>query len=98
MGKFKDVGSPAAALAEECAEVIQVITKLQRFSGDWDEIPEGKEQTRWEELVSEMNDVLYQWNRLVIERHHEANDNAPLTTDVWGLLTKMNNNCNQNEQ
>ena len=36
MGKFKDVGSPAAALAEECAEVIQVITKLQRFSGDWE--------------------------------------------------------------
>lgn len=93
MGKFKDVGSPALALAEECAEVIQVINKMYRFDDDWDEIPDGKEQTRWEELVSEMNDVLYQWNRLVIERHHEANDNAPLTTDVWGLLTKMNNNC-----
>jgi NTP pyrophosphatase (non-canonical NTP hydrolase) len=96
MGKFKDVGSPAAALAEECAEVIQVITKLHRFSGDWDEILDGKGQTRWEELVGEMTDVLYQWNRLVIERHHEANDNdpAPLTTDVWGLLAKMNNKLN----
>ena len=29
----------------------------------------------------------------VIRIASDANDNAPLTTDVWGLLTKMNNNC-----
>ena len=99
MGKFRDIGNPSLVLMEEMAEAIQVIAKKHRFNnthpledGDnWDEIPEGKEQTRWEELVGEMNDVLYQWNRLVIKRHHEANDNASLTTDVWGLLAKMNN-------
>lgn len=67
MGKFKDEGNPALALAEECAEVIQVITKLNRFNGHWFEIPPGKEQTRWDELKGEMADVLYQWNRLLEE-------------------------------
>ena len=71
MGKFKDVGSPAPALAEECAEVIQVISKLYRFEGaHWDEIPEGKTQTRWQELESEMADVMYQWERLKALREH----------------------------
>jgi NTP pyrophosphatase (non-canonical NTP hydrolase) len=65
MGKFKDVGDPALALAEECAEVIQVITKLHRFNGNWNEVPDGKEQTRWEELQAEFDDVIYQYNRLV---------------------------------
>lgn len=64
MGKFKDEGDPALALAEECAEVIQVITKLNRFKGHWNEIPPGKTKSRWMELCSEMDDVLYQWNRL----------------------------------
>jgi NTP pyrophosphatase (non-canonical NTP hydrolase) len=65
MGKFKDVGDPSLALAEECAEVIQVITKLHRFNGNWNEVPDGKEQTRWEELQAEFDDVIYQYNRLV---------------------------------
>lgn len=90
MGKFKDVGNPALALAEECAEVIQVINKLHRFYGEWDEIPEGKDISRWEELCNEMNDVLYQWNRLVIEIHQSKTDNAPLTEESWRLLAKMN--------
>jgi len=64
MGKFKDVGDPAAALMEECAEVIQVIAKLKRFGGDWDEVPPNKEKTRWEMLEEEMNDLIFQWERL----------------------------------
>ena len=68
MGQFKDVGEPAAALAEECAEVIQVITKTIRFGGNWNEIPPGKNKTRWEELEGEILDVLYQWERL--KDHH----------------------------
>lgn len=64
MGKFKDVGNPALALAEECAEVIQVINKLYRFGGDWYEVPEGQDKTRWEMLQAEMADVFYQWFRL----------------------------------
>lgn len=68
MGKFKDEGDAALALAEECAELIQVINKLYRFNGNWDEIPVGKDKTRWEELESEMNDIIYQYNRLVKQR------------------------------
>ncbi len=64
MGKFKDEGNAALALAEECAEAIQVINKLYRFNGNWHEIPEGKDMSRWQELVNEMNDVIYQWERL----------------------------------
>ena len=67
MGAFKNEGDAALALAEECAEVIQVIAKYQRFGGDWDEIPPGKEKSRWEMLNDEMNDLVHQWMRLRIE-------------------------------
>jgi NTP pyrophosphatase (non-canonical NTP hydrolase) len=75
MGQFKDTGSPALALAEECAEVIQVITKCHRFNGRWDEIPPGQDinkwphKTRWEQLESEMEDLIYQWERLKAEKN-----------------------------
>lgn len=68
MGLHKDQGSPSAALAEECGEVIQVITKMYRFGGDWDEIPPGKSHTRWKQLEDEMEDLLYQWERLKATR------------------------------
>jgi NTP pyrophosphatase (non-canonical NTP hydrolase) len=67
MGKFKDLGCPALALVEECAEVIQVINKKFRFNGDWNQIPPGKNKTRFEELKDEMDDVIYQYNRLLEE-------------------------------
>lgn len=95
MGKFKDVGSPSLVLMEELAEAIQVIAKKHRFNGEWDEIPEGKTETRWEELESEMDDIIYQWNRLVIQRHQEQEDgNSPITDEVWGRLVNMNKNSN----
>lgn len=65
MGQFKNEGDPALALAEECAEVIQVITKKFRFGGNWNEIPVGKDKSRLEELTSEMEDVIYQWKRFL---------------------------------
>lgn len=77
MGQFKDAGSPALALAEECAEVIQVITKMQRFNGKWDEIPVGKDKSRWQELCDEMEDVFYQWERLKWSRE-------PKDEYTWG--------------
>ncbi len=64
MGLHKDEGIPAAALAEECAEVIQIITKQIRFGGDWNEIPPGKSESRREQLENEMKDLIYQWERL----------------------------------
>ena len=68
MGAFRNEGDAALALAEECAEVVQVITKCIRFGGDWDEIPPNKDKTRWEMLNEEMDDLLYQWLRLRNER------------------------------
>ena len=64
MGLHRNEGDAALALAEECAEVIQVISKLKRFNGSWHEIPPGKTLTRCQELEGEMLDVLYQWERL----------------------------------
>lgn len=64
MGKNKDKGDPILALAEECAEVIQVIAKKVRFDGDWDEIQPGTDKTRRELLTEEMDDVIYQWDRV----------------------------------
>jgi NTP pyrophosphatase (non-canonical NTP hydrolase) len=64
MGLHKHEGDAALALAEECAEVIQVIAKLKRFNGSWHEIPPGKTQTRAQELEAEMSDLLFQWERL----------------------------------
>ena len=69
MGQFKNQGDPALALAEECAEVIQVITKKVRFEsngnpGGWDSKRPDQTRTRWEELDSEMTDLIYQWERL----------------------------------
>lgn len=65
---YKNEGDAALALAEECAEVIQIITKMKRFGGNWDEIPPHKSLTRWEELNVEMADLLYQWERLQKEK------------------------------
>lgn len=64
MGKFKDVGEPSLVLMEEMAEAIQVIAKKHRFEGDWNEVPVGKDKTRWQDLQAEMADVFYQWFRL----------------------------------
>lgn len=68
MGQFKNEGDAALALAEECAEVIQIITKMKRFGGDWNEVPPNKEKTRWEMLENEVYDLFYQWLRLKEER------------------------------
>jgi hypothetical protein len=68
MGQFTKVGDPFLALAEECGEVIQVITKKYRFQGDWDEIPEGKQLSRFQELENEVKDMFKQWERICMER------------------------------
>ena len=68
MGMYKDEGNPAIALMEECAEVIQVIAKYQRFDGNWNEIAPGKIVSKWQELKSEMDDLMYQWERLKHEQ------------------------------
>lgn len=64
MALYKNQGDPALTLAEECAEVIQVITKLYRFNGSWNDIPPGKDYTRWQELKSEMSDLIDAWSHL----------------------------------
>lgn len=64
MGAFRDLGDPASALAEECSEVIKVIAKKLRFNGSWQDVPPDSDKTRWEMLSAEMDDLIYQWNRL----------------------------------
>lgn len=64
MGKFKDEGDPAIALIEEMSEAIKVISKKIRFQRKWNQCRPGKFETCGMELQAEMDDVLYQWNRL----------------------------------
>ena len=94
MGKFKDVGEPSLVLMEELAEAIQVIAKKHRFKSDWNEIPEGKDKTRWEELQAEMADVFYQWFRL----KDQVGCDAMMEFSEWecneGVLHSVNEECN----
>lgn len=69
MGLHKNEGSSAAALAEECGEVVQIISKFFRFDGKWNEIPPGKTESRWTQLEGEMSDLIYQWERLKAEQN-----------------------------
>jgi NTP pyrophosphatase (non-canonical NTP hydrolase) len=68
MGLHKNEGQAAAALAEECGEVVQIISKYYRFGGDWNEVPPGKSKTRWQQLIEEMDDLFYQWHRVKKEQ------------------------------
>lgn len=72
MAQYAGQGDTALTLAEECAEVIQIITKMKRFGGNWDEIPPGKDKTRWEMLEEEMSDLLLAWDALKNERLTKA--------------------------
>jgi NTP pyrophosphatase (non-canonical NTP hydrolase) len=85
MGKFKDEGDSALALAEECAEIIQIVNKMKRFNGSWNEIPPGKDKTRWEELNDEMTDLIYQWGRLLTEYDAIHEEPEPLDESYKGL-------------
>jgi hypothetical protein len=93
MGKHKDIGEPSLVLMEELAEAIQVIAKKHRFQGDWNETPEGKDKTRWEELQAEMADVFYQWFRL----KEQVGCDAMMELSDWecseGTLHSANEEC-----
>jgi len=91
MGKFRDQGNPALALAEECSEVIKVITKLQRFEGTWDEIPPGEQVSRWAMLCSEMEDVMYQFRRL--EREVMSLQKTKVYSVYHPIGGSMNHDC-----
>lgn len=64
MAEYANQGDAACTLMEEAAEVIQIIAKFKRFGSNWDEIPPGKDKTRWQMLNAEMNDLLLAWNNL----------------------------------
>lgn len=87
MGQYKNVGDPFLALAEECSEVIQVITKKYRFGGDWNEIPEGKQESRLQQLQNEMNDLIYQYKRAIQEFEMAQQGYSPIRdlnpADFW---------------
>ena len=86
MGKFKDLGDPAITLIEEMSEVIKVITKKIRFQEDWDSVPPSDiniwpKNTRWQLLEEEMEDVLYQWERLK-KQHYTQQNSEPMRYDI----------------
>jgi hypothetical protein len=90
MGKFKDQGDPVLALAEECAELIQVITKKYRFSGDslnaWKDVPEGATTSRINSFTEELEDVKYQMDRAL---KHLNSVLLPDTLSTLDALSKL---------
>lgn len=60
--RYKDVGPIEARLAEELAEVIQVICKAQRWTWDGVNPDDGKDKRA--RLMEEMGDVVDRWNEL----------------------------------
>src|SRR6187455_2291609 len=92
MGQFRDVGKPAAALMEECGEVIQIIAKFYRFpNSGWDEVPPGSLLSRWHLLESEMEDLIYQWNRLRKEKFPDAQvETIPTTPPIKHKIMARN--------
>lgn len=73
MAEYAGQGDAASTLQEEAAEVIQVIAKFNRFGRNWNEVPPGKDKTRWQMLEEEMNDLLLAWETLKEERDRATN-------------------------
>ena len=59
---YKDIGSPIVCLLEECAELIHILCKVQRFGID-DFHPVTKEINR-NRVIEEMADVEYRINQV----------------------------------
>ena len=64
MEELKDTGDPASALAEKCAEVIQIINKMNRFAGNWNDVMPGQSKSSFLMLFDAMTDLKYQCKRL----------------------------------
>ena len=88
MAQYANQGDTALTLAEECAEVIQIITKMKRFNGDWNEVPPGKDKTRWQMLEEEMNDLLLAWDALKKEQSKDTDDKPEINSLLHKLLSK----------
>lgn len=86
MAEYAGQGDAASTLQEEAAEVIQVIAKFNRFGRNWNEIPPGKDKTRWEMLEEEMNDLLLAWERLKAESKPKP---KPVRVTVDGEYTTV---------
>lgn len=98
MAQYQGQGDAAYTLMEEAAEVIQVITKMKRFNGNWDEIPPGRDKTRWEMLVGEMSDLMLAWNQLCKDRHDEYTLEHSASECYYGTLHPHGTECTCREE
>lgn len=67
MAEYKGIGDAAMNVAEECAEVIQIISKVKRFDNPegWQFVNPETGKTRLQELQEEMGDVMYAFERFL---------------------------------
>lgn len=54
--KYQRIGALDDKVIEECAEVIQAITKIKRF-GLFNYHPDRPESNNWIEVIAEINDL-----------------------------------------
>jgi NTP pyrophosphatase (non-canonical NTP hydrolase) len=79
-------------LQEECAEVIQAISKCRRFGIDEQNLKTGR--TQREELVQELGDVgllielLHAYQLFAHEELHQAKLNKAKKLDQWSTIYK----------
>ncbi|PSR06645.1 MAG: hypothetical protein C7N14_08555 [Bacteroidetes bacterium] len=64
MEQLKDQGDPASALAEKCAEMIQIINRMKRFGRTWNETVPGHTKSSFLMFFDCMTDLKYQCKRL----------------------------------
>lgn len=64
--KYIDIGRPETKLIEECGELLQALSKAERF-GWFNHHPEKPEITNLEQVKREMDDVVEACERL--EKH-----------------------------
>lgn len=81
--RYKNIGSPAIRIIEECGEMIQAVCKGERFG--WDSRhPDRPMQTNLEDLEKEMADVVEAYGDLKKSLTSQSSGETEDCSHTWG--------------